>query len=54
MSLADVIILAIVALAAVGAFFYSRRHPSCTGGTDCASCAKNCAKKNTPPDQGRD
>ena len=48
MSLADYIIVAVVVLAAVGAFVYTRRHPNdCGCGTDCAACRKACARKQS-------
>lgn len=48
MSLADYIIVAVVVLAAVGAFVYTRHHPNdCGCGTDCAACRKACARKQS-------
>ncbi len=48
MSLADYIIVAVVVLAAVGAFVYTRRHPNDYGcGADCATCRKACARKQS-------
>ena len=45
MSLADYIIVAVVVLAAVGAFVYTRRHPNdCGCGT---ACWKACARKQS-------
>ncbi|MGN0624852.1 MAG: hypothetical protein ACI4I8_01130 [Oscillospiraceae bacterium] len=51
MSLADYIIVAVVVLAAVGAFVYARRHPDCGCGSGCASCQKACARREGSPDE---
>ena len=45
MSIADYVILAVVALAAVGAVIYGRRHPGGCGG-NCTFCKHGCEKKD--------
>ena len=50
MSIADYVILAVVALAAVGAVIYGRRHPGGCGG-NCTFCKHGCEKKDQNPEQ---
>lgn len=50
MSIADYVILAVVALAAVGAVIYGRRHPGSCGG-NCALCKRGCEKKDPDREQ---
>lgn len=49
MSIADYVIVAVVILAAIGALWYARRHPSCGGCQGgCAACQKSCASRQEP------
>ncbi len=48
MSIADYVIVAVVILAAIGALWYARRHPSCGCQGGCAACQKSCASRQEP------